>query len=47
MPDERIAEILSQRDVPLDEICRSLIEAANEAGGPDNITALVLQIDVP
>jgi len=47
VPDERIAEILSQRGVPLDEICRSLVEAANEGGGPDNITTLVLEIDVP
>ena len=46
VPDERIAEILSQRGVPLDEICRSLVEAANEGGGPDNITTLVLEIDV-
>jgi PPM family protein phosphatase len=47
VPDERIAEILKQRGVPLDAICRNLVETANEAGGPDNITALVLEIDVP
>jgi serine/threonine protein phosphatase PrpC len=47
VPDERISEILSRRGVPLDEICRSLVEAANEGGGPDNITTLVLEIDVP
>jgi serine/threonine protein phosphatase PrpC len=47
VPDERIAEILSRRGVPLDEICRNLVEAANEGGGPDNITTLVLEIDVP
>lgn len=29
------------------DVCKSLIEAANAAGGPDNITALVLQVDVP
>jgi protein phosphatase len=45
--DERIAEILGDRSVPLDEVCRRLIEAANAAGGPDNITALVLQVDAP
>ena len=28
-------------------ICRSLVEAANEGGGPDNITTLVLEIDAP
>jgi serine/threonine protein phosphatase PrpC len=47
VPDERISEILSRRGVPLDEICRSLVEAANEGGGPDNITTLVLEIDAP
>lgn len=47
VPDQRIGEILNQRGVPLDAICRSLVEAANEGGGPDNITTLVLEIDVP
>jgi protein phosphatase len=44
--DERIAELLGQT-VPLDDICRGLIDAANHGGGPDNITALVLEIDAP
>ena len=47
VPDERIAEILSDRAATLDAICQRLVDAANEAGGPDNITTLVLQIDVP
>jgi serine/threonine protein phosphatase PrpC len=45
--DSRIAELLSQTDVSLDAICRGLVQAANEAGGPDNITTLILQIDGP
>jgi protein phosphatase len=45
--DAQITEILGQRDVELDAICRGLIEAANAGGGPDNITTLVLEIDVP
>jgi protein phosphatase len=45
--DERIAEILGDRSASLDAICQRLVAAANEAGGPDNITTLVLQIDVP
>jgi protein phosphatase len=45
--DDRIAEILGQSGVPLEAICRGLVDAANKAGGPDNITALVLEIDVP
>jgi len=47
VPDSRIAELLGQVDVPLDAICRSLVAAANEGGGPDNITALILQINAP
>jgi protein phosphatase len=47
LPDARIAEILGRRDVPLDAICRGLVEAANEGGGPDNITTLILEIDAP
>ena len=30
----------------LQDTCDALIAAANTAGGPDNITALILQIDV-
>jgi PPM family protein phosphatase len=45
VPDNRIAEILSQKDKSLDTIAHDLVEAANEGGGPDNITALILQID--
>jgi PPM family protein phosphatase len=45
--DDRIAEILGQAGVTLDGISRALVDAANQAGGPDNITALILEIDVP
>jgi PPM family protein phosphatase len=45
--DDRIAEILGQSVVSLESICRGLVDAANKAGGPDNITALVLEIDAP
>jgi PPM family protein phosphatase len=47
VPDSRIAEILGNKKAPLDAIARTLVAAANEAGGPDNITALILQIDAP
>lgn len=47
VPDERIAEILSDRSATLDAICQRMVDTANEAGGPDNITTLVLQIDAP
>jgi PPM family protein phosphatase len=45
VPDSRIAEILGEQGVSLESIAHNLIEAANEGGGPDNITALILQID--
>jgi len=45
VPDARIAELLGDNTASLEEISRALVEAANEAGGPDNITALILQID--
>jgi len=45
--DEQIAAVMGDRSVPLEQICQRLIEAANNGGGPDNITALVLEVNVP
>jgi PPM family protein phosphatase len=45
VPDTRIAELLGDMKASLDSIARALVAAANDAGGPDNITALILQID--
>ena len=45
VPDGRIAELLGDMTAPLDAIAGELVAAANKAGGPDNITALILQID--
>ena len=45
--DDLLAEILGDTAASLDDICGRLIEAANAAGGPDNITAMVLQVDAP
>ncbi len=42
---ERLEAILGM-DRPLEETCRALVDAANEAGGPDNITVAMLQVDV-
>jgi len=42
---ERIEAIVGLGD-SLDVTCQALIEAANDGGGPDNITAALIQIDV-
>jgi protein phosphatase len=47
VPHEAIARMLGENDGGLDGICERFIAAANEAGGPDNITVLVLEIDAP
>jgi PPM family protein phosphatase len=45
--DPEIASILGDTTRSLQEIAAALIAAANAGGGPDNITALVLEVDVP
>jgi protein phosphatase len=45
--DDQIAEIMADRSVPLEQLCQRLIDAANTAGGPDNITTLVLEVNAP
>ena len=42
---ERLEAIFTEAR-PLEETCQQLIDAANDAGGPDNITAIILNIDV-
>ena len=44
VPTERLAEILEAKE-PLDKVCQALIDAANQAGGPDNVTVAVLQVE--
>jgi PPM family protein phosphatase len=43
VPDPTIAELLSAKEDG-DTACRSLIDAANEAGGPDNITVVLVRV---
>ncbi len=43
VPDEKILKLVQQAPNP-QAACEALVAAANAAGGPDNITALMLQI---
>jgi PPM family protein phosphatase len=45
VPLEQLESIVNSTD-DLDQACKALIDAANEAGGPDNITAAMLKVDV-
>jgi protein phosphatase len=44
LSDPLIASILAA-DLPLDELCALLVDAANQAGGRDNITCLVVRAE--
>lgn len=46
LSDEGIAKILGS-DQPAEELCRRLIESALEAGGKDNVTAIVARYRMP
>jgi len=45
-PTERLAAYLASEARPL-SICRRLVDAANEAGGEDNITVLLVRVEGP
>jgi len=45
VPIEKLESIVSAT-TGLDETCKALIAAANDAGGPDNITVAMLKVDV-
>jgi PPM family protein phosphatase len=45
--DQEISEILGDPSKSLQDISAALISAANAGGGPDNITALVVEVDAP
>jgi serine/threonine protein phosphatase PrpC len=44
VPDAHLETLLSA-DLPLDEICAKLVDAANLAGGHDNITCLLVRAE--
>ncbi|HEY3884091.1 MAG TPA: Stp1/IreP family PP2C-type Ser/Thr phosphatase [Vicinamibacterales bacterium] len=45
--DDVIAHTLGDGELDLQAVCDRLIAAANAGGGPDNITAVVIQVDAP
>ena len=44
VPDPQIESLLAA-DLPLDQICARLVEAANQAGGHDNITCMLVRAE--
>ena len=44
LDDDQISEVL-RRDTDLDSLCHALIQGANDGGGPDNATAVALEVD--
>jgi protein phosphatase len=43
-PEERLAAVVAAESSPL-SVCRSLVAAANEAGGEDNITVVLVRVE--
>ena len=43
VPDERIATIVREDPSP-DAVCERLVQAANDAGGEDNITVVAFEV---
>ena len=44
LSDDQISEVL-RRETDLDHLCHALIQGANDGGGPDNVTAVVLEVN--
>jgi protein phosphatase len=44
VPDEGIASIVRAAGDDIDGACRRLVDAANDAGGPDNISVIVVRV---
>ena len=45
VPPEKLESTITE-SASLDAACQALVDAANAAGGPDNITVEILQVDV-
>ena len=44
LTDNEIADLMSASGRPLDELCQAVIQEANARGGPDNATAVVIEV---
>ena len=44
LSDGQISEVLRQ-ETDLDSLCHALIQGANDRGGPDNVTVVVIDVD--
>ena len=44
LDDDQISQVL-RRETDPDQLCQALIQGANDGGGPDNVTAVVLEVD--
>ncbi len=44
LTDDEIADVL-RRESDLNSLCHALIQGANDGGGPDNVTAVALEVD--
>jgi protein phosphatase len=43
VPTEELGKIITSANTPY-QACQELIDAANDAGGPDNITAILVRL---
>lgn len=47
LDDEEVLGLIEKHRKRLDSACNKLVDAANDAGGKDNITALLVQVEEP
>lgn len=40
---EKLVEIINSREIPIEQMACDLVDAANEAGGPDNISLILVE----
>lgn len=43
VPQEKLVEIINQREIPIEQMACDLVDAANDSGGPDNISLILVE----